>query len=129
MNSPSPFLGGLLASTLLLSALPAQTGAHHERPGVLPGTPAYRGGGKPVLSLTNVRRGPFVSIQVNIDGSGNNIRNDAANEPSIAIDPTDPKKIVIVPSVTINGTTLVRLIRPPLMSPHVHAVNAVKASA
>jgi len=32
---------------------------------------------------------------VNVDANGNNIPGDAANEPSIAIDPTDPNKIVI----------------------------------
>ena len=37
----------------------------------------------------------FVSVQVNVDAQGNNIVGDAANEPSIAIDPTDPDKIVI----------------------------------
>lgn len=40
-------------------------------------------------------RGPYVSIQVNVDSSGNNIRGDAANEPSLAIDPTNPNRIVI----------------------------------
>ena len=40
-------------------------------------------------------RGPYTSVQVNVDGFGNNIIGDAANEPSIAIDPTDPSKIVI----------------------------------
>jgi hypothetical protein len=32
--------------------------------------------------------GPFVSHQVNVDANGNNIVGDAANEPSIAVDPT-----------------------------------------
>lgn len=40
-------------------------------------------------------RGRFTSVQVNVDEFGNNIVGDAANEPSIAIDPTDPTKIVI----------------------------------
>ncbi|MCH8251237.1 MAG: exo-alpha-sialidase, partial [Planctomycetes bacterium] len=39
--------------------------------------------------------GPYVSVQVNVDELGQNIPGDAANEPSIAIDPTDPNKIVI----------------------------------
>jgi hypothetical protein len=39
--------------------------------------------------------GPFTSFQVNVDASGNNIVGDAANEPSIAVDPTDPNKIAI----------------------------------
>src|SRR5574337_878856 len=33
---------------------------------------------------------PPGSVQVNVNGSGNNIPGDAANEPSIAIDPTNP---------------------------------------
>ncbi|MCH7995133.1 MAG: exo-alpha-sialidase, partial [Planctomycetes bacterium] len=40
-------------------------------------------------------RGPFVSVQVNVDTFGNNIWGDAANEPSIAVDPTNPNRIVI----------------------------------
>jgi hypothetical protein len=37
----------------------------------------------------------FFTTQVNIDEDGNNIVGDAGNEPSIAIDPTDPNRIVI----------------------------------
>ncbi|PYL24791.1 MAG: hypothetical protein DMF44_04075, partial [Verrucomicrobia bacterium] len=33
--------------------------------------------------------GPFISYQANVDAQGNNIVGDAANEPSIAVDPTD----------------------------------------
>jgi hypothetical protein len=36
-----------------------------------------------------------VSVQVNVDASGNNIVGDAANEPSIAVDPADPTQIAI----------------------------------
>ncbi len=39
--------------------------------------------------------GPYTSIQVNVDALQNNIIGDAANEPSIAIDPTNPMRIVI----------------------------------
>src|SRR3954466_4919689 len=39
--------------------------------------------------------GGFVSHQVNVDASGNNIVGDAANEPSIAVDPANGKKIPI----------------------------------
>jgi hypothetical protein len=41
------------------------------------------------------RFGPFTSFQVNVDASGNNIVGDAANEPSIAVDPTDGNKMAI----------------------------------
>ena len=39
--------------------------------------------------------GPYVSIQVNVDQLGRNIVGDAANEPSIAVNPLDPNNIVI----------------------------------
>ena len=39
--------------------------------------------------------GVFTSYQANVDGSGNNILGDAANEPSISVDPTDGNKMVI----------------------------------
>jgi hypothetical protein len=38
---------------------------------------------------------PYVSIQVNIDPLGSNIFGDAANEPSIAVNPTNPANMVI----------------------------------
>ncbi|MCP3981448.1 MAG: hypothetical protein GY716_19285 [bacterium] len=37
----------------------------------------------------------YPSFQVNVDAGGLNIVGDAANEPSIAVDPTDPLKMVI----------------------------------
>src|SRR5213080_1807833 len=39
--------------------------------------------------------GVFVSYQVNVDAQGNNIVGDAANEPSISVDPTNGNKITI----------------------------------
>jgi hypothetical protein len=39
--------------------------------------------------------GPFISYQVNVDNNGNNIIGDAANEPSIAVDPTQGNKMTI----------------------------------
>lgn len=41
------------------------------------------------------RRGRFASVQVNVDGSGQNILGDAANEPSLAVDPGDPSRMAI----------------------------------
>jgi len=40
-------------------------------------------------------RDGYVSVQVNVDASGDNIVGDAANEPSLAVDPTDPSRMVI----------------------------------
>jgi len=42
-----------------------------------------------------VQEGPFTSRQVNVDGNGQNIMGDAANECSIAVDPTNHNRIVI----------------------------------
>lgn len=41
------------------------------------------------------QHGPFTSYQVNVDVNGQNITGDAANEPSITVDPTDRNKMVI----------------------------------
>jgi hypothetical protein len=41
------------------------------------------------------QHGPFTSYQVNVDSNGQNITGDAANEPSIAVDPTDRTKMTI----------------------------------
>lgn len=40
-------------------------------------------------------RGAYVSVQVNVDSSGLNIIGDAANEPSIAVNPLNPNNMVI----------------------------------
>jgi hypothetical protein len=39
--------------------------------------------------------GRFTSIQVNVDAAGANILGDAANEPSIAVDPNQPNRMAI----------------------------------
>ena len=39
--------------------------------------------------------GVFTSYQANVDANGNNILGDAANEPSISVDPTNGNKMVI----------------------------------
>src|SRR5437899_9177432 len=41
------------------------------------------------------RFGLFTSFQVNVDAGGNNILGDAANEPSISVDPTDGNKVAV----------------------------------
>jgi hypothetical protein len=66
---------------------------HHEIPDqqyLPPSTGAYK-----TSPAHNSDRAGFFTRQVNVDVSGNNIVGDAANEPSIAIDPTDPAKMVI----------------------------------
>jgi len=46
----------------------------------------------PAFKISNFN---FFSTQVNVNANGENILGDAANEPSIAIDPTDPDRMVI----------------------------------
>src|SRR2546423_10323695 len=41
------------------------------------------------------RFGPYTSYQVNVDPNGNNVVGDAANEPSICVDPTNGNKMSI----------------------------------
>ena len=67
------------------------TDVHREIPDDPPAAPAA-GPRSPAVPWV---RGRFESIQVNVDGDDNNILGDAANEPSIAIDPTNPDRIVI----------------------------------
>ena len=49
----------------------------------------------PALSPEALRRGRYQSVQVNTDPNGNNILGDAANEPTLALDPTNPSRMVI----------------------------------
>ena len=46
-------------------------------------------------SRTVSRYASYTSYQVNVDNNGNNILGDAANEPSICVDPTNPNKMAI----------------------------------
>ena len=76
----------------------AQTPSHDaprllERPDD-PYLPGPDGGGIAGVSGTTVFGG-FTSIQVNVDELGSNFFGDAANEPSIAVDPTAPNRMAI----------------------------------
>jgi hypothetical protein len=62
-----------------------------DPPGIRPSTQSTGG---PRATITVTRDG-YASVQVNVDAMGNNISGDAANEPSIAIDPTDPNTVAI----------------------------------
>lgn len=91
------FPGGLL---LLLGAGIAFGQSIAPKP--LPPEALERYGDAPMFIWGNGRsdpmisqHGPFTSYQVNVDANGQNITNDAANEPSISIDPTDRNKMVI----------------------------------
>jgi len=70
---------------LRLEELPSDP--YQPRPAIPPiGIPA----GKAIVD-----RDGYVSVQVNVDEFGNNIPGDAANEPTIAVDPNNPNRIVI----------------------------------
>lgn len=47
------------------------------------------------LVLVSPSAAQFHGVQVNVDALGNNIVGDAANEPSVAVDPNDPNRIAI----------------------------------
>ena len=55
----------------------------------------WRAGTEAVGVPGDVLFGDSVIVQVNIDGLGNNIPDDAGNEPSIAVDPTAPNRMAI----------------------------------
>ena len=100
-----------LAAGLLLILWPITIGAASPaREDETAGVPRHREGHKEELddapaavsradqattSGAPVVRGNFRSLQVNVDASGDNILGDAANEPSMGIDPTNPDNIVI----------------------------------
>jgi hypothetical protein len=80
----------------VVAAEPTDEARPHEQsttgPWVLP---AHVSALTPVRPGKVVVRGRYVSVQVNIDALGENIQGDAANEPSIAVDPTAPNRIVV----------------------------------
>ncbi|UCG34089.1 MAG: hypothetical protein JSU68_05525 [Phycisphaerales bacterium] len=67
---------------------------HVERPHDAP-MPAPKRPPAPHGARSIYVRGPFTSVQVNVDAGGANIPGDAANEPSIAVDPNEPDKMAI----------------------------------
>ena len=91
----------LIASLVLLSGLtivPGQTGEHKPLPNEElekydnPPALLWRTGLSPQMIS---QHDAFTSIQVNVDASGHNITGDAANEPSICVDPTNGSKMTI----------------------------------
>ncbi len=67
---------------------------HREDPVPPPASPVERAD-QPRSPRTVVERGQHRSVQVNVDGAQDNIVGDAANEPSMAVDPTDPDNVVV----------------------------------
>ncbi len=70
-----------------------QANEYHETMGhaPIPVNPANRITSPPFKILGST----FFATQVNVDANGNNIVGDAANEPSIAVDPTNPMRMAI----------------------------------
>src|SRR5207249_2031382 len=65
-----------------------------EQPDNPPGEFAARDNPLARSPQPSVMVGPYQSIQVNVDALGQNIVGDAANEPSIAVNPTNPLNMV-----------------------------------
>jgi hypothetical protein len=78
-----------LSPVLLALASPALA-QHKEQPGDPPRTPAGRTS-PPYSHHTDA----LTIVQANVNAAGQNILGDAANEPSLAIDPTAPNRLVI----------------------------------
>src|SRR5438477_5921350 len=99
-------MGSALVAVTSLVLLPAVAIASDEtgQPRVLPTAPLEQYDNPPAPSplwgigvspgMHSVY-GPFTSHQVNVNASGMNITGDAANEPSIAVDPTNHNRMVI----------------------------------
>ena len=68
---------------------------HHEAPSGTWAPPSVVAGRPVTAAAGDVIRGNFVSVQVNVNPDGNNVVGDAANEPSIAVDPTNPARMAI----------------------------------
>ena len=99
----------LLLSCMILVVSPGPSGAmergqelsmiHNEVPDdPYIASPRSEHGRSPATRFT---RDSFFAVQVNIDAFGQNIVGDAANEPSIAVDPTDPERLdrIVIPLI------------------------------
>ena len=90
----------LVALILSLTSVSGQTLAPLRRPPLNEPLEKYNMPPAPPRKMeTSPRKvsqfGVFTSYQANVDGNGNNILGDAANEPSISVDPTNGNKMVI----------------------------------
>lgn len=97
-------MGALLSLALSCATLPAWGVPAHATEPAEPGLPpeveddppgvpakAVAGAGKTAA----ITFGRFTHVQVNVNGAGANIPGDAANEPSIAVDPTNHDRMAI----------------------------------
>src|SRR6266550_5685139 len=103
MRSSTVLTAGLLiclASSLVLSTGSGQTLAPIHKLPLNEPLEKYNNPPAPPRKIETSPRmtsqfGLFTSFQANVDANGNNILGDAANEPSISVDPTDDNKMVI----------------------------------
>ena len=103
MNRKLPALGYVVLAVSLVSlALPPSATAQTRTSQLNPKQPLERYDMPPAY-IYRLERSPrmispygvFTSYQVNVDANGNNIVGDAANEPAIAVNPTDGNKMAI----------------------------------
>jgi hypothetical protein len=101
VTSPGRFITRLFAALILLSRIVVASGQavppglleaeHLERPDDAPMFIFQKGVSAAMIS----QQGSFTSYQVNVSASGQNITGDAANEPSIAVDPTNRSRMSV----------------------------------
>lgn len=84
----------LLTTITWVDIASAQPAYQPERLDDRPGIPTAQAGGAAPRSGP-VIFGPYASVQVNVNAQGANVVGDAANEPSLVIDPTNPMRMAI----------------------------------
>ncbi len=82
------------ASLLLITFHGSAQRQPHEAWGAEPRSQAVENA-KQTSPKVSSEWGIFISQQVNVDANGNNILGDAANEPSLAVNPNNPRQIAI----------------------------------
>lgn len=100
MFSPNRIIKPLLFTLLAFAATQSFGQAGHKR--TLPSEPMEYEDMPPAPDYAHatssaliVPMGGFVSYQINVNGSGQNIVGDAANEPSMTVDPLNPSNIAV----------------------------------
>ena len=92
----------LILLAVILAGVSAPSFAEHAPLATLASDPLERESDPPMFIWRNdvspatiSQHGPFTSYQVNVDSNNNNITGDAANEPSISVDPTNRNRMTI----------------------------------
>ncbi len=88
-------VAGLLLLSLSTSGAKPKPAVELEKIDDPPATQPARANPLARSEAPKVVQGPYVSIQVNVDAQGHNIVGDAANEPSIAVNPLNAANMVI----------------------------------